>query len=135
MPIFIYESKGQYWFHEEGNPKNRFFLEADFLGEQGKFLKPDTKVATMVFNDKVIKVDIPIKMEFKVTEAPPAIRGNTAQGGTKSRDDRRRRESECPALRERRRNHPYQYADRGIRGTGVVSCRLHPTLPVIVLKW
>ena len=37
----------------------------------------------MVFDDKVIKVDIPIKMEFKVTEAPPAVRGNTAQGGTK----------------------------------------------------
>ena len=37
----------------------------------------------MVFNNKVIKVDIPIKMEFKITEAPPAVRGNTAQGGTK----------------------------------------------------
>ncbi len=81
--VFIYESKGQYWFHEEGNPKNRFSLDADLLGEQGKFLKPNTKVTTMVFDDKVIKVDIPIKMEFRVTEAPPAIRGNTAQGGTK----------------------------------------------------
>jgi elongation factor P len=81
--IFIYESKGQYWFHEEGNPKNRFVLGADLLGEQGKFLKPDTKVTTMVFNDKVIKADIPIKMDFKVIEAPPAVRGNTAQGGTK----------------------------------------------------
>jgi elongation factor P len=81
--IFIYESKGQYWFHEEGNPKNRFPLGVDIVGEQGKFLKPNTKVQTMVFEDKVIKVDIPIKMEFKVIEAPPAIRGNTAQGGTK----------------------------------------------------
>ena len=81
--VFIYESKGQYWFHEEGNPKNRFVLGADVLEEQGKFLKPDTKVATMVFNDKVIKADIPVKMEFKIIEAPPAIRGNTAQGGTK----------------------------------------------------
>jgi len=81
---FIYESKGQYWFHEEGNPKNRFVLDADLLGEQGKFLKPETKVVTMVFNDKVIKADIPIKMEFKVIEAPPAIRGNTSQGGTKT---------------------------------------------------
>ena len=81
---FIYESKGQYWFHEEGNPKNRFELSTDLLGDQGKFLKPNTKVATMVFDEKVIKVDIPIKMEFKVIEAPPAIRGNTSQGGTKT---------------------------------------------------
>jgi elongation factor P len=82
--IFIYESRGEYWFHEEGNPKNRFSLSAELVGDQGQFLKPNLKVTTWVFNDNVIKVDIPIKMEFKVTEAPPAIRGNTAQGGTKS---------------------------------------------------
>lgn len=81
--MFIYESKGEYWFHEEGNPRNRFALDTELLGDQGRFLKPNTKVMTMVFDDKVIKVDIPIKMEFKVVEAPPAIRGNTAQGGTK----------------------------------------------------
>ena len=81
--IFIYESKGQYWFHEEGNPKNRFEIAADMVGEQGQFLKPNLKVQTMIFQDKVIKVEIPIKMDFKVVEAPPAIRGNTSQGGTK----------------------------------------------------
>lgn len=82
--MFIYESKGQYWFHEEGNPKNRFALEADVVGGQGRFLKPNTKVTTMVFEGKVIQVEIPVKMEFKVTEAPPSIKGNTAQGGTKT---------------------------------------------------
>jgi elongation factor P len=81
--IFIYQAKGQYWFHEEGNPKNRFSLESDIVGDQGQFLKPNTTVQTMVFKDKVIKVEIPIKMEFKVIEAPPSLKGNTAQGGTK----------------------------------------------------
>jgi elongation factor P len=81
--LFIYESRGEYWFHEEGNPKNRFSLPKEIVGEQGKFLKPNTKVITMMFDSKVIKFDIPIKMDFKVIEAPPAIRGNTAQGGTK----------------------------------------------------
>jgi len=82
--IFIYVTKGEYWFHEEGNPKNRFSLNAELVGDQGQFLKPNTKVQTMMFNDKVIKVEIPVKMDFKVTEAPPSIKGNTAQGGTKS---------------------------------------------------
>lgn len=81
--IFIYANRGEYWFHNEGDPKNRFQLSAEIVGEQGRFLKPNTKVLTMVFKDKVIKLDIPVKMEFKVIEAPPAIRGNTAQGGTK----------------------------------------------------
>ncbi len=39
---------------------------------------------TYIFNDKVIKVKMPIKMDFKVIEAPPGIKGNTAQGGTKT---------------------------------------------------
>ncbi len=82
--MFIYAQKGEYWFHEEGNPKARFSLPAELVGEQGQFLKPNTKVQTMIFNEKVINVEIPIKMDFKVIEAPPAIRGNTAQGGNKS---------------------------------------------------
>ena len=31
----------------------------------------------------MITVELPVKMEFKVLEAPPAIRGDTAQGGVK----------------------------------------------------
>jgi elongation factor P len=81
--MFIYASRGEYWLHEEGNPKNRFSLSSELLGDRGQFLKPNTKVTTMVFNEKVIKVELPVKMDFKVTEAPPSIKGNTAQGGTK----------------------------------------------------
>lgn len=81
--IFIYSSKGEYWFHAEGDPKARFSIAGELLGDQGQFLKPNLKVQTMVFDGKVIKVEIPIKMDFKVIEAPPAIRGNTSQGGTK----------------------------------------------------
>jgi len=81
--IFIYKHREEYWFTEEGNPKNRFSLQGDVLGESAQFLKPNTKVNTLVFDDKVIKIQLPVKMDFEVTEAPPAIKGNTAQGGTK----------------------------------------------------
>jgi elongation factor P len=82
--VFIYESKGQYWFHEEGNPKNRFSLPGELLGDRGHFLKPNMKLVTWLFNERVIKIDLPVKMDFKVIEAPPSIKGNTAQGGTKT---------------------------------------------------
>jgi elongation factor P len=81
--VFIYEARGEYWFHEENNVKNRFSVSSEIIGDRGKFLKPGTKVSTILFDDKVIKVEIPIKMEFKVVEAPPSIKGNTAQGGAK----------------------------------------------------
>ncbi|MBI5220559.1 MAG: elongation factor P [Candidatus Liptonbacteria bacterium] len=81
--VFIYTSKGEYWFHEEGNPKNRFSLSEDLIGFAAQFLKPNMKVATDSYHGKLFKVALPIKMDFEVIEAPPAVRGNTAQGGTK----------------------------------------------------
>ncbi len=80
---FINAHRGEYWFTDEKDPKNRFSLLGDIIGTSAQFLKPNTKVETVTFNDKVIKVTIPIKMEFKVIESPPSIKGNTAQGGTK----------------------------------------------------
>lgn len=80
---FIYESKGEYWFHEVGNPGKRFALTKDQVGNPGKFLKKDTVAKAMVFDDKIIGVKLPIKMELKVVEAPPGTKGNTAQGGSK----------------------------------------------------
>lgn len=81
---FIYESRGEYWFHAEGNPKNRFSMNGEMLGDSAKFLKPNTPVLTMVFKEKIISVKLPVKMDFKVVEAPPSVKGNTAQGGNKS---------------------------------------------------
>lgn len=80
---FIYHNKGEYWFHEVGNPKNRFTLSDEVLSAAGQFLKPNTEIKAFKFGEKVIDIELPVKMEFKVTEAPPAIKGNTAQGGTK----------------------------------------------------
>lgn len=82
--LFIYANRGEFWFNEPGNPKNRFAISEEILGEAGRFLKPNTTVNMTMFDGKPIQVKMPIKMEFKVVEAPPAIRGNTAQGGSKT---------------------------------------------------
>lgn len=81
--VFIYESKGEFWFHEVGDKSKRFSLDSDSVGDKHKFLKANTEVDMLVFDEKIIGIKIPIKMEFKVTEAPPDVRGNTAQGGNK----------------------------------------------------
>ena len=69
MQFLFMRAKAQYWFHAENNPKDRFVLGADVVGDQGQFLQPNLRVATMVFEEKVIKVDIPVKMDFKVRSA------------------------------------------------------------------
>ena len=40
---------------------------------------------TALFLDgKPVTISVPIKMDFKITEAPPGIKGDTATGGTKT---------------------------------------------------
>jgi elongation factor P len=55
----------------------------DQVGENGKFLKANMEVETLAFNGNIFRVKLPIKVELKVVEAPPDVRGNTAQGGSK----------------------------------------------------
>jgi elongation factor P len=81
--IFIYKTKDEYWFHELGKPAARFSLPAETVGKAGEFLKANTQIKSFEYEGKIIKVDVPVKMDLKVKEAPPAIKGDTAQGGTK----------------------------------------------------
>lgn len=80
---FIYRKPGEYWFHNTGKPQERFALSEDLIGDQGKYLKERSEVNAMVYEDEVIGVKIPIKIELKVTEAMEAVKGNTSSGALK----------------------------------------------------
>lgn len=81
--MFIYKNHGEYFFHEINDKAKRFTLKADVIGALGQYLKGNTPVTAVVFNNQIINIEIPVKMDFNVTEAPPAFRGDTATGGTK----------------------------------------------------
>ena len=55
---FIYERQGEYWFNEEGNASKRFALGSDQVGFGGKFLKKDAVAKAMIFDDKIIVLEI-----------------------------------------------------------------------------
>ncbi len=80
---FLYKSKGEFWFCDPKDPSNRFELDEDMIGMAAQFMKANSIVETMIFNDKVIGVHLPIKVELKVTEAPPATKGDTSGGAQK----------------------------------------------------
>jgi len=84
---FLYANKDEFWFCEPEDPKNRFQIKADIIGTAAKYLKANENVTALVWNndgdDQIIKISLPIKMEFIVKEAPPSIKGNTANGGGK----------------------------------------------------
>jgi elongation factor P len=81
---FLYANKGEYWFCDPANPADRFSLKEEVLGYQGKFLKTNSVIDVLSFQETTIGVKMPVKVELKVVEAHPAVKGNTAQGGTKT---------------------------------------------------
>ena len=74
---------GESWFAEVGNLKNRFSFPEDTVADKIPWLKQNASVEVMLFNEKPVTVAIPVKVELKVTDAPPAIKGDTATGGNK----------------------------------------------------
>ena len=81
---FLYAHRGKFVFSEAGDPSKRFELEEQQIGQISKFLKQNSEIEMIEFEGKIINIALPIKMEFKVIEAPPGIKGDTAQGGVKA---------------------------------------------------
>lgn len=92
---YLYNNKGQWWFCEANDPSKRFALTEEIIGPGGRFLKQNTIITVLTWNDpsstqaatgqdKMIGIKLPIKVDLKVTEAPPAVKGDTAKGGGKT---------------------------------------------------
>jgi len=80
---YLYTNKGESWFAEEGNPKNRFSFPEDSVHDKVQWLVPNTSVEVLTYEDKPMTIKIPVKVELAVKDAPPAVKGNTVSGGTK----------------------------------------------------
>jgi elongation factor P len=80
---FIYQSKGQYTFCEINDPSKRFSFTEQQIGDGAKYLAPNTIVTGIMFDDKIINFQLPIKIQLKVKEAAAGVKGDRAQGGTK----------------------------------------------------
>jgi len=80
---YLYRKGNDFWFNVADDPSNRFSLPSTIVGNGGNFLKTNSVLEALLFNEEIIGITLPIKMNLRVTEAPPGVRGNTAQGGTK----------------------------------------------------
>lgn len=81
---FLYQHRDKYFFYETKNPAKRFDLTLEQIGEQGKFLKPNQIIEGIIFENKVINISLPIKINLRVIEAPPGVKGGRAEPGTKT---------------------------------------------------
>ncbi len=79
---YMYTDGTDYYFMDNVNYE-QFSMPADVIGDQGAYMMDGGEV-TIVFVDNLpVSIQLPPKMDFIVTEAPPGERGDTATGATK----------------------------------------------------
>jgi len=80
---YLYTNRGESWFAEDGNSKNRFSFPEEAVANETQWLTENAVVKVLIFKDEPFSVRIPIKLDLKVAEAPPSLKGDTASGGNK----------------------------------------------------
>ena len=80
---FIYSKKDEFWFKDPDDPSKRFDIKEDMVGDGKKYLKEGFQINTIKFKGEIIGIELPLKVDLEVVEAPPNIKGSTADGGTK----------------------------------------------------
>lgn len=79
---FLYKDETSYYFMNN-ETFEQFDLTNEEVGFVGGFLPDGITVDTLIFNDKPVSIKPPTKVELRVTEAPPGIKGDTAGSASK----------------------------------------------------
>lgn len=87
---FLERRDMQYLYHQDNEyvmmdqqSFEQVALNADLLGDATQFLKDNTVVTVVYYEDRPIAVELPNAVELAVVETAPGIRGDTASGGSK----------------------------------------------------
>jgi len=76
---YLYHDNGMYNFMDQESYEQIAFNK-DQIEEVNNYLKEQTIYTILYFNDRPIAVTPPMFMDLEVTDAPPGVRGDTAQG-------------------------------------------------------
>jgi len=76
---YLYRDAGQFHFMDNGTYE-QFSVPSSLLGDKAGFLKDGQEVDVLYYNNKPINIELPKKVELKVIETEPGVKGDTAQG-------------------------------------------------------
>ena len=80
--LYMYKDEQGFNFMDNESYE-QFSLPEKVVSDKKMYLVEDTNVEILYYNGKPINIEIPIKINLKVTKAPPGTKGNTADGGSK----------------------------------------------------
>lgn len=55
-------------------------MNGDLVGDDAKYLKEGLEVIIGLYEERPVSIQLPKKVQYKVAEAPPAVRGDSAGG-------------------------------------------------------
>ncbi len=80
---FLYSEIDKFYFMDS-HTYEQFFIDRATLTEQKKFLKEGSEIEVLLFNKNPVNIELPKKIELKVIEAPPGIKGDSATSPSKT---------------------------------------------------
>ncbi len=80
--VFSYIDGDYYHFLDNESYEDIAFHKED-LGESVYYLKEGLEVFILYADNRPVSIELPTYVELRVVEAPPGVRGNTVQGGSK----------------------------------------------------
>lgn len=76
---YLYKDENNYQFMD-----NKTFeqhgIPVDVLGDKGQWLKEGQEAVVLMHGEQALSIALPMKLKFKVTEAMPAVKGDTSSG-------------------------------------------------------
>lgn len=79
---YLYQDKGEFCFMDT-ETFDQVFLKAEQLKENRLFLKENTNIKALIYNDRIMDIDLPNFVDLKIVQTEPGIKGNTVSGGSK----------------------------------------------------
>lgn len=79
---FLYSDSDGFHFMDSESFE-QFSLTKEDVGDRSKYLKDGSVVQIQFYEGAPVNLELPIKMDLKVTHTEPGVRGDTAQGGSK----------------------------------------------------
>lgn len=79
---YLYENNGMYSFMNM-ETYEQVELTKDQIENEAKFLKEGLEVLIFFYENEMLGIELPEKIDYVITETEPAIKGNTATSATK----------------------------------------------------
>jgi elongation factor P len=80
---FMYRSGDEYSFMNTENYE-MINLSAETLGDNARYLQENMMIVADYYEGKVVAIEVPMTLVFRIAECDPPMRGATVSGGPKS---------------------------------------------------